>query len=225
MIEKHRVTTFCGPATVYRMLIKEDFGNYDLSSLNYCVVAGEPLYPEVFNNVRRCLGLKIMEGFGQSESTVAIGNFPWMEPKPGSMGKPSPGYDIDLVNDEGLPCAEGEEGEIVFRTDRFRPVGLFVGYYRGEELTRAAWHDGMYHTGDIAWRDKDGYYWYVGRTDDTIKSSGYKIGPFEVESALNEHPVRFGMRGDRRSRRDQGTGHQGDRGAGRGFHAVAGAYR
>ena len=130
-----------------------------------------------------------MEGFGQSESTVAIGNYEWMEPRPGSMGKPSAGYDVDIVNDEGQSCADCEEGEIVFKTDRHVPVGLFVGYYRSEELTKAAWHDGMYHTGDIAWRDKDGYYWYVGRTDDTIKSSGYKIGPFEVESALNEHPA------------------------------------
>lgn len=189
VMHRHRITTFCGPATVYRMLVKEDCSAYDLSGLKYLVVAGEPLYPEVFNSVYKCFGLKIMEGFGQSETTVAIANFPWMEPKPGSMGKPSPGYEVELLDDDGNVCDDGEEGHVVFRTDIRMPVGMFNGYYRGREITDTAWHDGVYYTGDIAWRDSDGYYWYVGRADDAIKSSGYKIGPFEVESALQEHPA------------------------------------
>lgn len=189
VMSKHRVTTFCGPATIYRMIVREDCSKYDLGSLKYCVVAGEPLYPEVFNTVRECLGLRIMEGFGQTETTVAIANYPWMDPKPGSMGKPSPGYDVDLLDDDGRPCAVGEEGHVVFRTDKHKPVGMFRGYFKSNELTNAAWRDGIYYTGDIAWKDNDGYFWYVGRADDTIKSSGYKIGPFEVESALQEHPA------------------------------------
>lgn len=189
VLEKYRVTTFCGPATVYRLLVKENCSCFDLNALQYCVVAGEPLYPEVFNLVLDTLGLKIMEGFGQSETTVAIANYPWMEPKPGSMGKPSPGYDVDLVDENGNSVGIGEEGQIVFRMDKDRPLGMFREYYRSKELTDAAWHDGMYFTGDIAWRDEDGYFWYVGRCDDAIKSSGYKIGPFEVESALQEHPA------------------------------------
>lgn len=189
VMEKHRVTTFCGPATVYRMMIQEDCLKYDLSSLQYLCVAGEPLYPEVFNNVQKAWGLQIMEGFGQTEGTVAIANYPWMEPKPGSMGKPSPGYEVDLVDDRGKPVGVGEQGHIVFRTDQRVAVGMFNGYYRAPDLTQSVWHDGIYYTGDIAYRDSDGYYWYVGRSDDAIKSSGYKIGPFEVESALQEHPA------------------------------------
>lgn len=189
-LEKYRVTTFCGPATVYRMLVKADLSQYNLKHLRHLCVAGEPLYPEVFNSVKETMGLMIHEGFGQSEGTVAIANFyPWMKPKPGSMGKPSPGYDVDLVDDEGHSCATGEEGYVVFHTDKGKAVGMFCGYYRSPEQTRATWHDGLYYTGDIAWRDEDGYYWYVGRADDAIKSSGYKIGPFEVESALQEHPA------------------------------------
>ena len=189
LLEKYRVTTFCGPATVYRFIVKEDCSKYDLQHLKYCVVAGEPLYPEVYNSVYNALGIKIMEGFGQSETAIAIANFPWMEPKPGSMGKPSPTYDVDLVDENGNSCGVGEDGHIVFRTDRQIPAGMFRGYYRNKELTDTAWHDGVYYTGDIAKRDEDGYYWYVGRADDAIKSSGYKIGPFEVESALHEHPA------------------------------------
>ena len=130
-----------------------------------------------------------MEGYGQTELTVAVGTYPWMEPKPGSMGKPSPGYDIDLVDENGTPCEVGEEGQIVIRTDPELPAGMFGGYYRDEKLTAKTWHDGVYYTGDMAWRDEDGYYWFVGRADDVIKSSGYRIGPFEVESALLEHPA------------------------------------
>ncbi len=189
-VEKHRVSTFCGPATVYRMLINEGLGKYDLSSIQHCVVAGEPLYPEVFNKVKDTMGLEIMEGFGQSETTVAVANFsPWMKPKPGSMGKPSPGYGVDIIDDEGRPCGPCEQGEVIFRIAPGQPAGMFCGYYRGRELTDAAWSGGVYHTGDIAWRDEDGYFWYVGRVDDAIKSSGYKIGPFEVESVLQEHPA------------------------------------
>jgi acetyl-CoA synthetase len=130
-----------------------------------------------------------MEGFGQTETVVQIANFPWMDPKPGSMGKPTPGYDIDIVTDDGRSCDAGEEGQVIIRTDRNRPAGMFCGYHRDPELSNAVWHDGIYYTGDVAWRDEDGYYWYVGRNDDMIKSSGYRIGPFEVESVLMEHPA------------------------------------
>lgn len=189
MLQDYKVTTFCGPATVYRFIAQQDIAKYDLSSLKYCVTAGEPLYPEVYQGFLKNAGLRIMEGFGQTESVVQVANFPWMEPKPGSMGKPSPGYDIVLLDDDGRPCEVGEEGEICVRTGRDWTPGLFMGYYRDNELTNRVWHDGYYHTGDVAWRDEDGYYWYVGRNDDMIKSSGYRIGPFEVESALMEHPA------------------------------------
>ncbi len=189
-IQKHRLTTFCGPATVYRMLIKEDLRKYDLSSIKHLVVAGEPLYPEVFNNVREAMGLLIHEGFGQSESTVAVANFsPWMDPKPGSMGKPAPGYGVDIVDEQGVSCKPGEHGEIVFRIQPDSQVGMFTTYHGDPELDEFAWRDGIYHTGDVAYRDDDGYYWFVARMDDAIKCSGYKIGPFEVESVLQEHPA------------------------------------
>jgi acetyl-CoA synthetase len=183
------VTTFCAPPTIYRYLIKEDLTQYNLEKLEYCVVAGEPLNPEVYNQFLKMTGLRLMEGYGQTESVVMVATYPWMEPKPGSMGKPSPGFEMDIVDENGRSCEVGEVGEIVVRTDRRIPVGMFKGYYRDEELTKKVWHDGLYHTGDTAWRDEDGYYWFVGRTDDIIKSSGYRIGPFEVESALLEHPA------------------------------------
>lgn len=189
VISKHGVTTFCAPPTIYRFFIKEDLTKYDLSKLRYCAVAGEPLNPEVYNQFYNATGLKLMEGFGQTELTVTLGTYPWIEPKPGSMGKPSPGYDIDLLDDEGNSCADGEEGQIVVRTGKRKPSGMFGGYYRDEALTNKVWHDDIYYTGDMAWRDEDGYYWFVGRADDVIKSSGYRIGPFEVESALLEHPA------------------------------------
>ncbi len=189
VIEKHKVVTFCAPPTIYRFLIKEDLSKYDLSHLKYCVVAGEPLNPEVFKQFYEKTGLKLMEGFGQTECTVAVATFPWMDPKPGSMGKPSPGYDIVIVDEDGNPCEVGNEGEIVIRTAKEKPVGMFNGYYRDEDLTRKVWSDGIYRTGDMAWYDEDGYFWFVGRADDVIKSSGYRIGPFEVESALMEHPA------------------------------------
>jgi len=188
-VAENGVTTFCAPPTIYRYLIKEDLSQYDLSKLEYCVVAGEPLNPEVYQQFYNQTGIKLREGYGQTELTVALGTFPWMEPKPGSMGKPAPGYDIDLIDEEGHSCEVGEVGEIVIRTDRQKPVGMFDGYYRDDERTNSVWYDGIYHTGDTAWRDEDGYYWFVGRTDDVIKSSGYRIGPFEVESALLEHPA------------------------------------
>ncbi|NLM36952.1 MAG: AMP-binding protein [Firmicutes bacterium] len=189
MIEKYKVTTFCAPPTVYRYLIKEDLSDYDLSALEYCVVAGEPLNPEVYHQFLKMTGLELREGYGQTELTVAIATFPWLKPKPGSMGKPAPGYEVELIDDEGHLCEVGEVGEITFRLDRQKPLGFFSGYYRDPERTRAVWHDGRYYTGDTAWRDEDGYYWFVGRVDDVIKSSGYRIGPFEVESALMEHPA------------------------------------
>ncbi|MCQ8905321.1 MAG: AMP-binding protein [Methanothermobacter sp.] len=187
-LEKYDITTFCAPPTIYRFLIKEDLSRYDLSGIEYAVTAGEPLNPEVFERFREHTGLQLMEGFGQTECVVCIANFPWMEPKPGSMGKPSPGYQVELVDRNGDPVDVGEEGEIVIRTAEGKPIGLFNGYYRNPEKTSEVWHDGYYHTGDTAWMDEDGYMWFVGRTDDIIKSSGYRIGPFEVESAIISHP-------------------------------------
>lgn len=189
VIVKYKVTTFCAPPTIYRFLIKEDLSKFDLSALKYCVVAGEPLNPEVYKQFLDATGIRLMEGYGQTEMTVSLATYSWMEPKPGSMGRPSPGYAIDLVDEDGNPCEVGEEGQIVIYTDKSVPVGMFNGYYRDEALTQRVWHDGIYYTGDMAWRDEDGYYWFVGRADDVIKSSGYRIGPFEVESALMEHPA------------------------------------
>jgi len=189
IIAKYKVTSFCAPPTVFRFLIREDFSAYDLSSLKYCTTAGEALNPKVFETFYERTGIKLMEAFGQTETTVLLGTFLWMEPKPGSMGIPSPAYDVALIRPDGSLCEDGEQGEIVIRVGEKRPVGLFTGYYRDDELTRETWHDGIYHTGDIAWRDEDGYYWFVGRADDVIKSSGYRIGPFEVESAIMTHPA------------------------------------
>ena len=189
MIHDYHITSLCAPPTIFRFLIREDLTRYDLSSLQYCTIAGEALNPAVYDTFRRLTGIRLMEGFGQTETTLTICTFPWMTPKPGSMGLPNPQYDIDLLRPDGSRAEDGEQGQIVVRTDRGRPVGLFQGYYRDPERTREAWHDGIYYTGDIAWRDEDGYYWYVGRADDVIKSSGYRIGPFEVESALMTHPA------------------------------------
>ncbi|WP_342304857.1 AMP-binding protein [Methanolobus sp. ZRKC5] len=186
---KYGVTTFCAPPTIYRFLIREDLSNYDFSSLKYCVTAGEPLNPEVYEQFYRITGMKLMEGFGQTETVVSVATYPWLEPKPGSMGKPSPEYDIILLNSEGKPCEVGEEGEIVIDTSFGNPPGIFAGYRSDEQMTSRVWHDGYYHTGDMAWKDEDGYYWFVGRADDIIKTSGYRVGPFEVESALIEHPA------------------------------------
>jgi acetyl-CoA synthetase len=189
VIQDYKVTSFCAPPTIYRFLILEDLTAYDFSALKYTVVAGEPLNPSVFNAFYEGTGLKLMEGYGQTEMTVSIATFPWMEPKPGSMGMPCPGYEMDLLTPDGRSAEDGEQGEIIFRTDRRKPIGLFMGYYRDKELTESVYRDDVYHTGDIAWRDEDGYYWFVGRNDDVIKSAGYRIGPFEVESALMTHPA------------------------------------
>ena len=188
-MEKYRVTSFCAPPTIYRFMIREDLSRYDLSSLEYCTTAGEALNPAVFDKFFEKTGIRMMEGFGQTETTMTLGTFPWMTPKPGSMGIPNAQYEIDLIKADGTPCEDGEKGEIVVRVGEKKPIGLFKEYYRDEELTREAWHDGLYHTGDMAWRDEDGYYWFEGRIDDVIKSSGYRIGPFEVESALMTHPA------------------------------------
>lgn len=186
---KYKITSFCAPPTIYRFLIKEDLNNYDLSSIQHCSIAGEPLNPEVYYQFLKSTGLKLREGYGQTELTLVVGNFPWMEPKPGSMGKPTPGYDIDVVDENLQSCEVGEEGQIVVRLNDEKHFGMFDGYYRDENLTKETCHDGMYFTGDMAWRDEEGYLWFVGRADDVIKSSGYRIGPFEVESALIEHPA------------------------------------
>lgn len=188
MFKKYNITTFCAPPTMYRFFIKEDLSKYDLSTIKYANTAGEALNPEVFYQFKKATGLTIMEGFGQTETTLTIGNLYGTTPKVGSMGRPSPMYDIDIVNSDGEPVQTGETGEIVVRTDKGVPCGLFCGYYRDQEKTDAVWHDGMYHTGDTAWRDEDGYFWYVGRVDDLIKSSGYRIGPFEIESVVMELP-------------------------------------
>ena len=188
-MEKYKVTSFCAPPTIYRFMIREDLSRYDLSSLEYCTTAGEALNPAVFDKFFEKTGIRMMEGFGQTETTMTLGTMPWMTPKPGSMGMPNAQYDIDLVRPDGTPCEDGEKGEIVVRVGDKKPIGLFKEYYRDEELTHEAWHDGVYHTGDVAWRDEDGYYWFEGRIDDVIKSSGYRIGPFEVESALMTHPA------------------------------------
>ena len=212
-IEKYRITSFCAPPTVYRFLIHEDFSHYDLSSLRYCCTAGEALNPAVFDKFKELTGISLMEGFGQTETTMTLGTMPWTKPKPGSMGLPNPQYDIDLIKPDGTPCEDGEKGEIVIKAPlppgggchadsstphrgagglrgaSGIPIGLFKYYYRDDELTHNVWHDGLYHTGDVAWRDEDGYYWFEGRIDDVIKSSGYRIGPFEVESALMTHPA------------------------------------
>ena len=187
VLEKYKVTTFCAPPTIYRFMILEDVSKYDLSSIQHCTTAGEPLNPEVFEKWKELTGHELREIFGQTELCVTVGTFPWRKVCPGSMGKPSPQFDVDIVDEDGKSCPAGQVGEIVVRTQYETPVGMFLGYYRDEEGTKAVWHDGMYHTRDLAWRDEWGYYWYVGRADDVIKSSGYRIGPFEVESALMEH--------------------------------------
>lgn len=187
MIHKFHITSFCAPPTVYRFLIREDVKKYDISSLKYCTNAGEALNPNVFERWYELTGIKLHEAFGQTETTATVGTYPWIEPRPGSMGKPNPGYDIDLITADGQVAEDGQQGEIIIRTHGRRPEGLFLGYYRDPELTHKNFHDGIYHTGDIAWRDEDGYYWFVGRKDDVIKSSGYRIGPFEVENALMKH--------------------------------------
>ncbi len=188
MITKYKVTTFCAPPTMFRFMLQEDVTKFDLSCIEHCGIAGEPLNPEVFKQWEKVTGLKLCEGFGQSESSVMLANFQWFEPKPGSTGKPSPLYDIQLLDNEGNTCEDGDEGSICVMDVKHKPpVGLFTGYFHDEALTEANLGGECYNTGDVAWRDSNGYFWFVGRNDDVIKCSGYRIGPFEVESALIEH--------------------------------------
>lgn len=189
MINNYGITSFCAPPTVFRFLIREDLSKWDISSLKYCTIAGEALNPSVFDEWLRLTGIKLMEGFGQTETTLTIATYPWVNPKPGSMGKKGPVYDIDLLTPDGRWAEDGEQGEIVVRTNGIKPLGLFKEYLHDPELTHSVYNNDIYHTGDVAWRDEDGYFWFVGRTDDVIKSSGYRIGPFEVESALMTHPA------------------------------------
>ena len=189
-IEQYKITSFCAPPTIYRFMIREDLSKFDLSSLRYATTAGEALNAVVFEKFFQQTGIHIKEGFGQSESTCIIATLPWMDTKPGAMGKPMPQYDVRLIRSDGTEVSgPHEEGQIAINTKQGRPVGLFCCYYKDQELTNQSWHDGFYFTGDVAYYDEDGYYWYVGRADDVIKSSGYRIGPFEVESALMTHPA------------------------------------
>lgn len=188
IIEKYKITTFCAPPTMYRVLIRMDLSKYDLSSLTNVNTAGEAMNPEVFNKFYDSTGLKIMEGFGQTETTLTIGNLVGMEPKPGSMGKPNPQYKIEILLPNGEIAGPNEEGEISIAIDEGVPDGLFEGYYKAEDKNKEVWHDGYYHTGDVAYKDEDGYIWYVGRVDDVIKSSGYRVGPFEIENEIMKLP-------------------------------------
>ncbi len=188
MFEKHKITTFCAPPTMLRMMVKQDISKYDFSSVKHMTTAGEALNPEVYRQFETATGLQILEGFGQTESTMIIGNMTGASHKIGSMGKPAPIYDVSLIDSDGNPVNVGENGEIVINVKDGAPCGLFKGYYKDEEKTKEVWHDGFYHTGDVAWKDEDGFYWYVGRVDDVIKSSGYRIGPFEIESVIMELP-------------------------------------
>lgn len=189
MIHNFGITSFCAPPTVFRFLIREDLSKFNISTLKYCTIAGEALNPSVFEEWYKLTGIKLMEGFGQTETTLTVATYPYLEPKPGSMGKKGPVYDIDLLTADGRSAEDGEQGEIVVHTHGKKPLGLFKEYYRDPDMTNRVLHDDTYHTGDVAWRDEDGYFWFIGRVDDVIKSSGYRIGPFEVESALMTHPA------------------------------------
>jgi len=188
IVEKHRLTTLCCPPTMFRMFINAGLEGHDLSSLKYCCIAGEALNPDVFNNWYKATGIKLMEGFGQTETTVSVCNITGMEPKPSSMGRPGPQFEVRIVDPDGNECPSGQSGEIVIKCEP-RVPGLLMEYYRNEEKNAEAFRGGWFHTGDVAWKDEDGYFWYVGRNDDVIKSSGYKIGPFEIESVLLTHPA------------------------------------
>ena len=188
-VEKHKITSFCAPPTIYRFLIQEDLSSYDLSSLEHCSTAGEPLSDEVFNKWKSLTGLELREGFGQTETTLSILNFGNEKFKPGSIGKPAPYYNVVLLDDEGNECEDGEVGEIAFPLKNGAFPGLFMEYYGDPEKTNEVMRDGYYFTGDTAWRDEDGFLWFMGRSDDVIKCSGYRIGTFEVESVLMQHPA------------------------------------
>lgn len=186
-IEKYKITSFCAPPTIFRFMIRENLSRFNLSSLRWCCIAGEALNPAVYDKFYELTGIKLREGFGQTETTLTVATLPWIEPKPGSMGLPNPQYDVDVVNNEGESTKPGEHGQIIIKTDKKKPLGLFMEYYKDPEKTKEVWDNGIYWTGDVAWRDKDGYLWFVGRADDLIKSSGYRISPFEVESVLMTH--------------------------------------
>lgn len=187
-IEDFKVTSFCAPPTVYRFMIREDLTKYDLTRLEYCTTAGEALNPNVFEEWKQKTGIIIYESYGQTETTLVLGTYPFINPRPGSMGVRNPQYNVDIINNNGERCKPGENGNLVIRTDKGRPLGLFKEYYRNPDMTAKAHKNGIYFTGDIASYDEDGYFWFVGRADDVIKSSGYRIGPFEVESAIMSHP-------------------------------------
>ena len=189
VIQDFKVTSFCAPPTVYRFMIREDLSKYDLSALEYCTTAGEALNPNVFLEWKEKTGIMIYESYGQTETTLVLGTYPYVEPHPGSMGVPNPQYDVDVLNNDGEHCKPGEHGQLVIRTDKGKPHGLFKEYYRNPSLTEKAHSNGIYYTGDVVYYDEEGYYWFVSRADDVIKSSGYRIGPFEVESALMTHPA------------------------------------
>ncbi len=186
---EYKVTTFCAPPTVYRYILQHGLSKYDLSSLQYCTTAGEALNLDIYNKFFEQTGIRMQEGYGQTELTLTTGNFGFSEPHPGSIGKPSPGYQMEIINAEGQPCADEEVGELIIKIDQGKPFGMFGGYYRDAERTEKVFEGGVYHTGDTAYRDKDGFFWFVGRTDDLIKSSGYRISPFEVEEVLHKHPA------------------------------------
>lgn len=202
-LQNYKVTSFCAPPTAYRYLLREDFSHYDLSSLTQCTTAGEALTQDIFDTFKKQTGITLREGYGQTELTLTSGNFPWVEVRVGSMGVASPNYDVDVIRPDGTSCNPDEVGEIVVRIDKSKPLGMFSGYYEDEEKTRQAFSDGIYHTGDAGRKDQDGYFWFEGRTDDMIKSSGFRISPFEVESVLLNHPAVFecavtGIEDDRR---------------------------
>ena len=189
VLQDFKITSFCAPPTVYRFMIREDISQYDLSHLEYCTTAGEALNPNVFLEWKEKTGIMIYEAYGQTETTLVVGTYPWCRPNPGAMGLPNPQYCIDVLDNDGNPCKPNENGQLVIRTDKGEPVGLFKEYYRNPQLTEKAHNNGVYYTGDVVYRDEEGYFWFVSRADDVIKSSGYRIGPFEVESALMSHPA------------------------------------
>ena len=206
-IEQYRITSLCAPPTIYRFLIREDLSKYDLSSLEYCTTAGEALNGAVYDTFKQLTGVRLMEGFGQTETTLTLATFPWMEPKPGSMGVPNPQYEIDLLTPDGRSAEDGEQGQIVIRTDKGKPLGLFKEYYLNDELTREVWHDGVYYTGDVAWRDEDGYFWFVGRADEVL---GLPHRPLRGGERADDPPRRGGVRHYGRARRNPRTGGQSD---------------
>ena len=189
VIQDFKITSFCAPPTVYRFMIREDLSKYDLSHLEYCTTAGEALNPNVFIEWKEKTGIMIYESYGQTETTLVVGTYPWCRPNPGAMGIRNPQFDIDVLDNEGNPCKPNENGQLVIRTDKGKPIGLFKEYYNNPQLTEKAHNNGVYYTGDVVYRDEEGYFWFVSRADDVIKSSGYRIGPFEVESALMSHPA------------------------------------